>query len=134
VGIRNHFEGVFQRTGEPGWGRLQWRGAVQLRVRDKGRIVDEMPVTWVVPAEHVGVHDAPPAGPNVLPATLAEALPLGDIALCRFEVAGTGEANQPTARLQRGELTAGRSLFLQLDPEGVHIMPRRHGADDEPDA
>jgi molybdate transport system ATP-binding protein len=136
VGIRNHFEGVFQRTGEPGWGRLQWRGAVQLRVRDKGLIADATPVTWVVPAEHVGVHDAPPAGPNVLPATLAEALPLGDIALCRFEVTGTDEAihlHQPTARLQRGELAAGRPLFLQLDAEGVHIMPRRH-AGDEPAA
>jgi molybdate transport system ATP-binding protein len=137
VGIRNHFEGMFQRTGEPGWGWLLWRGAVQLRVRDKGRIADATPVTWVVPAEYVNVHDARPAGPNVLPTTLTEALPLGDIALCRFEVEGTGDAiqlHQPMARLQRGELAAGRSLFLQIDPEGLHIMPHRHGADDEPTA
>ncbi len=136
VGIRNHFEGVFQRTGEPGWGRLHWGRSVQLRVRDKARIADGTAVTWVVPAEHVAVHDTQPAGPNVLRATLTEALPLGDIALCRFEVADTRAAvqlHQPTARLHRGELATGRSLFLQLDPEGVHIMPRRHKGEDEDD-
>ncbi len=103
-------------------------------MRDKGRIANGAAVTWVVPAEHVSVHDAPPASTNVLHATLAEALPLGDIALCRFEVSGTDEAiqlHQPTARLRRGDLSTGRSLFVQLDPEGVHIMLRRHSGGTE---
>ncbi|HJV63779.1 MAG TPA: ABC transporter ATP-binding protein [Albitalea sp.] len=134
VGIQNHFEGVFHRGDEAGWGRLRWGGeaGIDLRVRDKGRIDDATAVTWVVPAEYIGVHREPPAGANVQRARLAEALPLGDIALCRFELAGVPAAvhlHQPTAALQRGELAVGADLFLQFDPAGVHIMPRRTAAD-----
>ena len=130
VGIQNHFDGVFRRGDEPGWGRLQWgaAGGAELRVRDKRRIEDEASVTWVIPAEHIGVHRSAPAGPNVQPARLVEALPLGDIALCRFELQAGGavvQLHQTTAQLQRGELVVGGELFLQLDPAGIHIMPRR---------
>ncbi|HEX6704036.1 MAG TPA: ABC transporter ATP-binding protein [Albitalea sp.] len=133
VGIRNHFEGRFHHTGEAGWARLAWGRdeVLALRVRDKGRIEDGVAVTWVVAAEHLGVHASPPSGPNVHRATLVEALPLGDIALCRFEVAGADAAvqlHQATSTLQRGELAVGREVFLQFDPNGVHIMPRRSAA------
>jgi molybdate transport system ATP-binding protein len=130
VGIQNHFEGVFRHTGEPGWARLDWGPGARLtlRVRDKGRIEDAAAVTWVVAAEHVGVHATPPAGDNVQPATLVEALPLGDIALCRFEMEGVTRSvhlHQPTAALQRGDIAVGRTVYLQFEPAGVHIMPRR---------
>jgi molybdate transport system ATP-binding protein len=131
VGIQNHFDGVFRRSAEAGWGRLQWGatpGGPELRVRDKGRLADATAVTWVVAAEHIGVHRSAPEGDNVLRATLAEALPLGDIALCRFELAGVHGAiqlHQPMSALRRGALVVGSALFLQLDPAGVHIMPRR---------
>ena len=130
VGIRNHFEGVFHPSDEPGWGRLQWgaAGGPELRVPDKRRIEDAAAVTWVVPAEFIGVHRQAPDGPNVMRARLAEALPLGDIAMCRFELAEGGAAvqlHQTTAQLQRGELAVGAEVFLQIDPAGVHIMPRR---------
>ena len=61
-------------------------------------------------------------------ARLAEALVLGDIALCRFELADGGatvQLHQTTAQLQRGELVVGGEVYLQLDPAGLHIMPRR---------
>jgi len=130
VGIRNHFEGVFRQTDEPGWGRLEWGPGqrLALRVRDKGRVEDGAAVTWVVAAEHLAVHAAPPEGPNVLPATLEEALPLGDMALCRFAIEGVAapvQLHQPTAALQRGQLALGTAAYLQFDPAGVHIMPRR---------
>jgi molybdate transport system ATP-binding protein len=130
VGIQNHFEGVFHHGDEPGWGRLQWGAApgVELRVRDKGRIEPGAAVSWVVPAEYIGVHRAPPPGVNVEPARLAEALPLGDMALCRFELARVPAAvqlHQPMSALQRGELAVGAEVFLQFDALGVHIMPRR---------
>jgi molybdate transport system ATP-binding protein len=128
VGIQNHFDGVFRHGDTPGWGSLQWGPGIKLRVRDKGRIGDGMPVTWVVAAEHIGVHREAPQGVNVQRALLAEALPLGDIALCRFELpqaAAVVQLHQATAALQRGELVVGREFFLQFDPAGVHIMPRR---------
>jgi len=130
VGIQNHFEGVFRHGDEPGWGRLQWgaAGGPQLRVRDKRRIEHEAAVSWVIPAEHISVHRAPPEGPNVQRARLAEALVLGDIALCRFELADGGatvQLHETTAQLQRGELVVGGEVYLQLDPAGLHIMPRR---------
>jgi len=130
VGIQNHFDGVFRRGTEAGWGRLQWgaNGGPELRVKDKRRIEEDAAVTWVVPAEYIGVHRAAPEGPNVQRARLVEALPLGDIAMCRFELADGGAAvqlHQTTAQLQRGELMAGAEVFLQIDPAGIHIMPRR---------
>jgi molybdate transport system ATP-binding protein len=130
VGIRNHFEGVFRHGDTPGWGRLQWgaAGGPELQVRDKGRIEEAAAVTWVAPAESIGVHQQPPTGPNVLRARLTEALPLGDIALCRFALDDGGavvQLHQTTAQLQRGELAVGARVYLQFDPAGVHIMPRR---------
>lgn len=130
VGIQNHFEGVFLHGDDPQWGRLHWGSlqGPQLRVRDKHRIEEGALVSWVVPAEHIGVHRADPGGPNVQRARLVEALPLGDIALCRFEIDGvkaTVQLHQTTAQLQRGELVTGEAVFLQFDPAGVHIMPRR---------
>jgi len=131
VGIQNHFAGVFRRGDDAAWGRLQWGAHVELRVRDKGRIDDATPVTWVVAAEHIGVHRVAPTGPNVQRAVLAEALPLGDIALCRFEMADVDAAvqlHQPTAALRRGDLAVGETLYLQFDAAGVHIMPSRTAA------
>jgi len=132
VGIQNHFDGVFHRGGDPAWGWLQWgANGPQLRVRDKGRIDDATPVTWVIAAEHIGVHRVPPDGPNVQRTLLAEALPLGDIALCRFELADVDAAvqlHQPTAALQRGDLVVGETFYLQFDAAGVHIMPSRESA------
>lgn len=131
VGIQNHFDGVFEHGDEPGWGRLRWgtaEGAPTLRVRDKRRIEPGASVTWVIPAEHIGVHRRPPEGFNVHRARLAEALPLGDIALCRFELADGGavvQLHQTTAQLQRGDWQVGGEVWLQIDPAGVHIMPRR---------
>ena len=121
---------MFRHTAEPGWAQLLWGadGQLALRVRDKGRIEDGAAVTWVVAAEYIAVHAMPIEAANVQRATLAEALPLGDIALCRFEVDGGGPAvqlHQPTASLQRGDIAVGRAVYLQFDPAGVHIMPRR---------
>ncbi|HEV7914988.1 MAG TPA: ABC transporter ATP-binding protein [Albitalea sp.] len=134
VGIQNHFDGVFRHTDEPGWARLAWGpdGTLALRVRDKGRIEDGAAVSWVVAAEYIGVHADTTGAPNEQRATLVEALPLGDIALCRFEVAGVAQPvqlHQPTASLQRGTLGVGRDVVLQFDPAGVHIMPRRDTGD-----
>jgi molybdate transport system ATP-binding protein len=128
VGIQNHFDGVFRHGDMPGWAWLQWGAGVELQVRDKGRIGSGMPVTWVVAAEHIGVHREAPPGVNVQRALLAEALPLGDIALCRFELPQAGavvQLHEATAALQRGELVVGREFFLQFDPAGLHIMPTR---------
>jgi len=130
VGIQNHFEGVFFHGSDPQWGRLHWGtpDSPHLLVRDKHRIEEGASVTWVVPAEYIGVHRSAPDGPNVQRARLAEALPLGDIALCRFELADVRAAvqlHQTTAQLQRGELVVGEEVYLQFDPAGVHIMPRR---------
>jgi molybdate transport system ATP-binding protein len=130
VGIQNHFEGVFRQGSVSGWGRLHWGadGGPELQVKDKRRIEEGAAVTWVVPAEYISVHRRAPSGPNVQRARLSEALPLGDIALCRFELVDVRAAvqlHQTTAQLQRGELVVGEEVFLQLDPAGVHIMPRR---------
>jgi len=130
VGIQNHFDGVFLRGSQVGWGRLQWGadGGTELHVRDKGRIEEGAAVSWVVPAEHISVHRHAPHGPNVQRARLSEALPLGDIALCRFELLNVRAAvqlHQTTAQMKRGELIVGEEVFLQFDPSGVHIMPRR---------
>ena len=131
VGIHNHFHARFRKKSD-GLAELQWGtapDAPRLIVRDKGKIDDDTAVTWVLAGEAVqlftSTSEAAPES-NLLPATLTEALPLGEISLCRFAVQGTPDGiqlNLPTATLQAQQWHIGQALQLAIARDAVHIMP-----------
>ena len=134
VGIQNHYKGRFFKHA-PGWGRLAWqgeRGQIDVRVIDKNKIDEGMPVTWVLNGEGVDVlpHDAPAsADPHVnrLRCQLREVLPLGEISLCTLVPEALPEQRitlNLTGRLLHVlGVGPGQWVRLRLAPEALHIMP-----------
>ncbi|MEG0820578.1 MAG: ABC transporter ATP-binding protein [Burkholderiaceae bacterium] len=135
LGLHNHFPGVFHAApaGES-WGQLSWgdgseANAIELRVKDKRRIDDGARVSWVVPGDCVSLaFEATPAG---WPATLVQRVPLGEVTQCVVELSQapwarvTVTLSSRQARLH--DATEGMTLWLLMDVEGIHIMPRRTG-------
>ncbi len=138
VGIHNHFAGHFYKATQTGLARLRW-GSIDLKVPDKSKIPNNTAVTWVLAGDllQVGLQGSPSVqADNVLHCTLTEALPLGEISLCKLVVQGTQDAkrggqpdaltlNLPTAQLRAIGTEVGATLQVGVPPEAVHIMPLR---------
>ncbi|MDO9506294.1 ABC transporter ATP-binding protein [Hydrogenophaga sp.] len=146
VGIANRFDGVWlgpdaNSTAGTGW--LRWGNgdaALNLTVRDKGRIEPGQSVAWVVPGEGLRLCDetaAEPATANAaplnslgLPVRVVTLRHLGDVWLLRlqcldgpqasFQIMLTGPQVRP--------LGPGQVLQLCMDLSMVHIMPIKTGA------
>ena len=132
VGLRDIHSGVFRKPlpDQPGW--LQWgageRG-IALQTVDKGRLRDGMAVRWVIAGQHAQLHDQVPDGENVLPCVLRHMRSLGEITTLECRLSEPADAvvhlDMTTRRVLDLGLVDGSPLFLQLDPQGIHIMPIR---------
>ncbi|MEO6409104.1 MAG: ATP-binding cassette domain-containing protein [Burkholderiaceae bacterium] len=132
VGVRDIHDGIFRkpRPDQPGW--LQWgddeRG-LALQTVDKGRLQDGIAVRWVIAGQHVQLHEQVPHGANVLPCTLRRLRSLGEITT--LDCAPVDRADSAihiditTRRVRDLGIAPGSRFFLQLDPQGIHIMPVR---------
>ena len=136
VGLRDIHAGVFRKaTGDASQGILVWgtsSGGVQLQTTDKGRLDDGAAVRWVIAGEHVQLHVQAPAGPNVLPCKVNRLRQLGEITTVECQLRQPPEAHlhldMMTRQVKKQGLEAGSRVFLQLDPDGIHIMPVRSEA------
>lgn len=136
LGLHNHFPGVFHAAPAGGdWGRLTWGDgsdaqASQLPVRDKHRIDDGASVSWVVPGECLALDFAPGAEGHAC--TIVEMVGLGEVTQCVVELDAAPRArvsvNVATREARAHSAAPGCRLALRLDVEGIHIMPRRTGA------
>ena len=133
VGLRDIHAGVFHKAvGDGSDGRLLWgsaAGGVELQTTDKGRIDDGALVRWVIAGEHVQLYAQAPTGPNVVPCKLNRLRQLGEITTVECQLTQPPEARlhlEMTTRdvISRG-LESGSHVFLQFDPDGIHIMPVR---------
>ena len=132
VGIHNHFAGQFHTTTNPQKATLRWGDNV-LNVPDKSKIPTNTAVTWVLAGDLVHVVGLGAmqinAGDNLVTCTLTEALPLGEMSLCKLAVHGAAQdaltLNLPTAQLRAVQATVGVELKVAVPPEAVHIMPLR---------
>lgn len=134
VGLRDIHPGVFYRTGGA-QGRLRWGDAesgIDLQTQDKGRLLDATPVRWVIAGEHVHLHLTSPEGANVVACRVERLQRLGAITsiACRLQAPPQTllHLEITTRQARRLELEPGSAVFVQLDPQGIHIMPARHGA------
>ena len=135
VGLRDIHAGVFFNQGGARlrWGQGEGAGAIELRVADKGRIAYGTPVRWVIGGEYVQLHAEPPANAgdavNLVPCELARLSRLGEVTtvVCRVATSPAAVLHlEVTTRLARQlGLAAGQRACLQLDPQGIHIMPLR---------
>ena len=153
VGIHNHFAGHFYKSSDAQKATVRW-GSLDLRVVDKSKIPHDTQVTWVLAGDlvHVlGAATAPKASDgtaslenlvlaketgkkdhgadNVIDCILTEALPLGEISLCKLAVPGAVPdaltLNLSTAQLRAMGAQVGAHLQVAVPPDAVHIMPLR---------
>ncbi len=135
IGIQNHFKGVFARTDDSsGQGLLHWgedRAGPSLTVIDKGKIDDGAAVTWVIAGEYLSLELDSTEGVNLIPGTLVEILPLGEIALCTARIdslsADSIRVSVPAALMRAQNLSVGSKVRISLEPSGIHVMPLRTG-------
>lgn len=134
VGIRDIHHGVFERR--PDGGCLWWgepSDGIALRTRDKGRLKDGDRVRWVIPGELVQLSRGRdlPAGPahNRVDCVVRRLTRLGEVTTAACEIATSPPATLHLALTTRAAremgLAAGDAAQLQLDAEGIHIMPQR---------
>ncbi len=149
VGIQNRFYGCWEGPAdEPGHGWLVWLPgpqadpagpAVRLKVRDKGRLDVGQRVTWVVQGDGLQCRlvDASSTPPGALPSGGAGALPLAarlsesrhlgemSLALLALEALPGVQLHMTLSGPWRQHLQADQRLWVDIDPEWVHVMPTR---------
>jgi molybdate transport system ATP-binding protein len=135
VGLRDVHEGVFLK-GKDG-ARLRWTAdgeaapdAPSLSIVDKGRIPDGTPVRWVVAAEYVQCHvEPPPAAANVVAAELVRVRSLGGTTTLTLRPCALPtlrlHLDLGTRQVREWALHEGQRVYLELDPQGIHVMPVR---------
>jgi molybdate transport system ATP-binding protein len=134
VGLRDVHSGTFHKAAGPGaQARLRWGDAdgIELRTIDKGRLPEGMPVRWVIAGEYVHLHLAATGGDNVVPCTVERAHRLGEITTLSCRVLSPPKTllhlEITTRQARQLGVAAQSTVFLQLDPDGIHIMPTRSG-------
>jgi molybdate transport system ATP-binding protein len=122
--------------GEDG-ARLRWTAdgeaapdAPSLSIVDKGRIPDGTPVRWVVAAEYVQCHvEPPPAAANVVAAELVRVRSLGGTTTLTLRPCALPtlrlHLDLGTRQVREWALHEGQRVYLELDPQGIHVMPVR---------
>jgi len=131
VGLRDIHEGIFHQAATPaGMGRLRWgdnRQGIDLLTRDKGRLDDGTSVRWVLSGEHVQLHSGTARGINRVPCRLIGMRMLGEIATLECQPLDLPHARvhlDVTTRFARMQaLQTGAVVTLEIDAQGIHIMP-----------
>jgi len=138
VGLRDIHQGIFYKAASAGvMARLRWGDAdqgIDLQTRDKGRLDDGATVRWVLSGEHVQVHVLPSGRPNLVGCTLHDLRQLGEIATLECQPLSLPLArvhlDVPTRFARQNTLHAGSMVYLEVDPQGIHIMPIRRALQD----
>jgi molybdate transport system ATP-binding protein len=138
VGLRDVHQGIFHKAASfGGMARLRWGDAAQgldLQTPDKGRLDDGATVRWVLSGEHVQIHVLPASGPNLVACSLRGLRQLGEIATLECQPLDLPQArvhlDVPTRYVRQHALLTGSVVYLQIDPQGIHIMPVRRALQD----
>ena len=131
VGLRDIQQGVFHQAATVGGlARLRWGDAdqgIDLYTHDKGRLEEGTAVRWVLSGEHVQLHVAPAEGLNLVCCQLRSLRILGEIATLDCQPNDLPHATvhlDVTTRFARLlGLQSGATVFLEIDPQAIHIMP-----------
>ncbi len=135
VGLRDIHSGVFFKGPQGSMkGRLRWGEAadgVELQTVDKGRLDDGAAVRWVIAGEHVKLCTGAAilASENILTCAIRRVRQLGEITTIDCQLAVPPHARLhlelTTRQVREWQLTAGAEIVVQLEANGIHIMPVR---------
>ncbi len=145
VGVQNRFQGAWlgprdESDRNTGVGWLQWHladgtpAALQLRVRDKGKIPPGQRVTWVVQGdglrldnEHTPARHIAGIGEQALATTVHTVRHLGETTMATASVDGLPGVALRLVRSGplRQVLQPSQPLRIWLDCDWVHVMPTR---------
>ena len=131
-------QGIFHKAATVGaLARLRWGDAKQgidLYTRDKGRLEEGTVVRWVLSGEHVQLHVAPAQGLNLVSGQLRSLRILGEIATLDCQPHdlphATVHLDVTTRFARRLGLQSGATVFLEIDPQAIHIMPVKRALED----
>jgi molybdate transport system ATP-binding protein len=131
VGIQNRYPGTWLGPSEtPCWGRLRWgegAAAVQLEVRDKGRLPPGQAVDWLIPGDAIALEADAADEPGCFAARVVDARHQGEITLATLQLDAAGGAPLllTLAGRERQQLAAGATVGIRIDLAQVHVMPLR---------
>ena len=139
VGLRDIHLGIFHKAAPVGtMARLRWGDAsagIDLLTTDKGRLDDGAHVRWVISGEHVQLHTQRAADmANLVVCTLQDMRRLGEIVTLQCRPQALPQARlhlDVTTRFARLlNLQVGAVVYLEIDPQGIHIMPVKRALED----
>ncbi|BDW11290.1 hypothetical protein PSHI8_13720 [Polynucleobacter sp. SHI8] len=136
VGLSDIFSGTFfkkeqvdSQTGMP-IAHLQWGQGIHsvvLEINDKGRLPNHTEVKWVISGAYVDLSLTKNFKVNSFAASVSKILQLGDVSSLTLSL------ELPFSQLMHLEISTrmvrdlalveGKTIYLSLDPAGIHIMP-----------
>ncbi len=109
---------------------LQWGQGIHsvvLEINDKGRLPNHTEVKWVISGEYVDLSLTKKLNVNSFVARVSKILQLGDVSslTLSLDLPFSQEMHlESTTRMVRElALVEGKTIYLSLDPVGIHIMP-----------
>jgi molybdate transport system ATP-binding protein len=136
VGLSDIFSGTFfkkeQVDSETGVSiaHLKWGQGIHsviLEINDKGRLPNHTEVKWVISGEYVDLSLTKKREVNSFSASVSKILQLGDVSSLTLSI------ELPFPQMMHLEISTrmvrdlvlleGKTIYLSLDPSGIHIMP-----------
>lgn len=146
IGIQNRFSGIWLGPSDkPGQGSIRWHRTLKpehlaqmdgplLTVKDKGKIKVGSRVNWIIPSDGLALSISKPEQPEDrqlwLPVSVFRVRDLGEISLIELQLeCPPGRSFRITQSGQdRGKYVKGQHLWLAVDQDYVHIMPKKHSS------
>ena len=136
VGLSDIYSGTFfkkeqvnSQTGIP-IAHLQWGQGVDsvvLEITDKGRLPNHTEVKWVISGEYVDLSLTKKLEVNSFAASVSKILQLGDVSSLTLTLelpfSQMMHLEISTRMVRDLALVEGKTIYLSLDPAGIHIMP-----------
>ena len=136
VGLSDIFSGTFFKkehlesqqglqTAHLQWG--QGIHSVVLEINDKGRLPNHTEVKWVISGEYVDLSLTKKLEVNSFAASVSKILQLGDVSSLTLSLelpfSQMMHLEINTRMVRDLALVEGKTIYLSLDPAGIHIMP-----------
>jgi molybdate transport system ATP-binding protein len=136
VGLSDIFSGTFFKK-EPlefpqglQTAQLQWGQGIHsvvLEINDKGRLPNHTEVKWVISGEYVDLSLTKKLEVNSFAACVSKILQLGDVSSLTLSLdlpfSQMMHLEISTRMVRELALVEGKTIYLSLDPAGIHIMP-----------
>ncbi len=135
VGLRDIYSGTFFKLPEHGGSPHAQMAkivcghasdSIELMIHDKGRLPNQTEVKWVIAGQYVALSNVASNEPNTLCGSIERILQLSEISSVKVRLPSPlhqMHLELSTRHIQELHLEVGNTVYLKLDPDGIHIMP-----------